>query len=94
MFKGLILDALNGWLPAGYGNAAPLEFGGDTFIEADRSRYVRMYTFNAPNTWCGNNQEDNGQPLGIFDKFYADLLLEDHEKALALNIQIDNLYNP
>ena len=73
MFKALILDALNGWLPAGYENSDPLEFGGDSFIESDRSRYVRRYTFNAPVTWCGNSQEDDGQALGIFDKFFADL---------------------
>jgi hypothetical protein len=94
VFKGLLLDALNGWLPAGYDNAAPLEFGGDSFIEADRSRYVRMYTFNAPETWCGNNNEDDGQALGDFDKFFADLLIADHDDAPASQVQLNNLYNP
>jgi hypothetical protein len=94
VMKALVVDALNGWLPAGYTNTGPLEFQGDSFVESDRSRYVRRYAFLSDTTWCGVDQDDSEQPLGIFDKFYADLLLADHEEALALNIQITNLYNP
>jgi hypothetical protein len=93
-FKGLILDSLNGWLPAGYGNSDPLEFQGDDFVESDRSRYVRRYEFTSNAIWCGGEDENTGQALGIFDKFFAGVLLADHEDALAINIEIQNLHNP
>jgi hypothetical protein len=93
-FKAEILNSLNGWKPSGYDNSDPLEFQGDSFVESDRSRYVRRYEFMSNSIWCGGEDQNTGQALGIFNTFLADLLLADHEDALALNVQIDNLYNP
>ncbi len=97
MFKAMILNALNGWKPSDeiYDSSDPLKFIGDSYVSTDRSRYVRVFKFIQDYYWDGNSGEGEGpHELGIFDKFFADLVLEDSsESTLPIQMQATDIYD-
>lgn len=97
VFKGMLLHALNGWKPVqgteegdpDYTASSPLEFIGDSYVDSDRSRYVRTYRFIQDARWCSNGDGvgEGGQgDLGNFDTFLASILVNNTDKALPVEI--------
>lgn len=91
-FKEMLLYALNGWLPEDADeDAAPLEFNGDIYRDANAARYVRVFRFSQDYAWASDTDGHHADDLPNFDKFFADITFGTEG---VLPVQITDLYQP
>jgi len=95
-FKELLIYCLNGWKPIGYPSGTPLRLVGDSTVFSDKSKYVRVFTFEQDVHF--NACEDGMCCAADFDvqnfeNFFADLYATELGlEGLDTKLQVTDLY--